>query len=136
MEKTKKTVLANKLFLIIFALLILGSIAATYIKFAVLKDYQIVAETTCDPLTEKCFMYICDQTVDDTCPIQEEERITYYKIISKKAATIAQCEATTEKIGCNEELTCTPGEMSCSYTYCDLDNLVEENMGHNSQCFL
>lgn len=111
----KKSLNANRIFYIILALLILGSIAATFVRIVVLKDYQIVAETSCDTTIEKCFSYTDE----------ESGEISYYKLISKKAASIIACEATEEKDGCNEELTCTEGEISCSYTYCDSENLAE-----------
>jgi hypothetical protein len=118
---------ANKIFYIIVALLIAGSIGVTFYKIVILKNYQIVAQVSCDPKVEKCFMSVCDPVTDDTCSVTSttEERTTYYKNINKKAATIAACENTIQKIGCNEELSCTPREKDCSYTLCDPFNLAE-----------
>lgn len=101
--------MANKIFYIILGLLILGSVAATFYKIVILKNYQIVAETSCDPVSEKCFVYTDEASGE----------VSYYKVISKKAANIALCEATTEKIGCTEELTCLENEEGCSYTYAE-----------------
>lgn len=111
----KKTIIANRIFYTILALLIIGSVAATFIKIVVLKDYQIVAETSCDVTTEKCFSYTDE----------ESGEVSYYKIVSKKAANIVACEATEEKLGCDEELTCVENEVNCAYTYCDPANLGE-----------
>ncbi len=111
----KKSKIVNRIFYTILALLILGSIGVTFYKIVILKDYQIVAETSCDPLIEKCFVY----------KDEESGGVSYYKMISKKAANIALCETTEEKIGCGEELSCTTGELSCSYTYCDPNDLVD-----------
>jgi len=118
---------ANKIFYIILALLIIASIAATFYKIVIMKNYQITAQVFCDPKTEKCFVSVCDPSADDTCSAASttEERTTYYKNISKKAASISACEATLEKNGCGEELSCTTGEADCSYTYCDPNNLGE-----------
>jgi len=104
---------ANKIFFIILAVLVLASVGITFNKIVVNKDYQIVAETSCNPETEKCFEVTCDPAEDVTCPAEIDKRTTYYKEISKKAASIAACEATVEKLGCNGELTCLPNEESC-----------------------
>lgn len=113
----KKSQLANRIFYIILALLILGSIGATFYKIVIKKDYQIVAETSCDIETEaeKCFSYTDE----------ESGEVSYYKLVSKNAADIVACEATEERLGCNEELSCVEGEELCSYTYCDPENLEE-----------
>ncbi len=115
----------SKIFYTIISLLIIGSIAVTFYKIVVMKDYQVIATTSCNPELEKCFKAECDPTDDDSCPQNIEERATYYKKISKKASVILLCEKTTEKNGCNEELSCTAGELSCSYTYCSPDSLEE-----------
>lgn len=121
---TKKTSKLNWIFFILFFLLIIGSISITFVKIVIQKDYQIIAETSCNPESEQCFVYICDPVEDSTCPIDEAERIYYYKIISKKAANIALCEASTDKIGCDTELSCTSEEIDCSYTYCNPNKLA------------
>ena len=113
-----KEIIANRIFYTILALLIIGSVVATFLRIVVWKDYQIVAETSCDPLTESCFVYE-----------EEGSEPSYYKLISKKAADIVACEATEEKIGCLEELSCTETDTNCSYTLCD-----PENLGEGEQC--
>ena len=126
METTEqKSNKGNKIFYIILALLILVSVGVTFYKIVILKNYQIVSQVSCDPATEKCFVYECDPEVDGVCSDIPEENISYYKNISKKAQKIFLCEQTTEKIGCNEELACTEGEADCSYTYCNPSELVE-----------
>lgn len=121
----KKSKNANRVFYMILVLLIIGSVGVTFFKIVIKKDYQILAETSCDPKTEKCFARTCDPTSDSTCPAIEADRTTYYKIISKNASSIALCEATTDKIGCDTELSCTSNEISCSYTYCNPDELID-----------
>ncbi len=110
--------MANKIFYTILALLILGSVGVTFYKIVIQKNYQIVAEASCDPETEKCFSYIDE----------ESGEVSYYKLISKNAADIYACEQTEEKLGCNEELSCLENEENCSYTYCDPENLEEGEM--------
>jgi len=120
----QKSNLGNKIFYIILALLLVGSVGASFYKIVILKNYQIVAEVSCDPAIEKCFAYECDPTTEE-CSENPEENISYYKNISKKAATIYACEQTSEKLGCNEGLSCTEGEADCSYIFCNSDQLLE-----------
>jgi hypothetical protein len=120
----KKSIIANRIFYSVLIILILGSVVVTFIKIVVNKDYQIVAETSCDPYTESCYVYVCDPDTDKECTGSEEERTSYYKIVSKKAANIEICEATVDKLGCTEELSCIEGEGSCSYILCDPNNLA------------
>ncbi len=111
-----KTLWGNRIFYTILILLILGSVGVTFYRIVIQKDYQIVAEVSCDPSTESCFYYegvICDGTDIECVP----EEAYDYKMISKKAASIFSCEQTEEKLGCSEELSCTEGEADCSYTY-------------------
>lgn len=119
----KKENIGNKIFYAVMFLLIAVSVGVTYYKIVVLKDYQIVAQVSCNPATEKCFETICDPATDDTCTATSTP--TYYKNISKKANTIYLCEQTAEKLGCNEELFCTTGEPDCSYTFCDPTKLAD-----------
>lgn len=121
-----KTSLKNKIFYSVFVLLLIGSVIATFVRIVIMKDYIIVAESSCDPATEKCFVWECNTKIDGECSDNPEENIWYYKIVNKKAYEIVKCEATEEKLGCNEELSCTEGEVSCSYEYCDEENLGEE----------
>jgi len=122
----KKTVIANRIFYSVIFLLIIGSVAATYIKIAVLNDYQITAEVSCGPAAEKCFVWECDPADDSACPEDPAERVSYYKIISKNAAAIAACQASQEKIGCQDELSCAENEPACSYTNCDPASLLQD----------
>lgn len=107
--------MGNKIFYTVLVLLIVVSVATTFYKIVILKDYQIVAEVSCDQTIEKCFQYTDE----------ESGEVSYYKLISKKASDIVACEATEEKLGCTEELSCVDGEENCSYTYCDPENLAE-----------
>jgi len=116
-NKDRKTVVLNRIFYFVLFLMIAISIVLTFVKIVIQKDYQITAEVSCDPNFEKCFVWECDPTEDDTCPENPADRISYYKIISKKASNIEACEATEEKIGCGEELSCVQREPSCFYTY-------------------
>ncbi len=117
----------DKIFYTILALLIALSVGTTYYKLVILKDYQIVAQVSCDPSYENCFVYECDPEFEE-CSEDPAENISYYKNISKKAATIYTCENTEEKLGCNEELSCTEEEENCSYSFCDPSQLADGEM--------
>jgi hypothetical protein len=116
--------MANKIFYTILILLILGSVGFTFWRIVIQKDYQIVAEVSCDMAKESCYHYAgvqCDKG-DESCVWEDEYN---YKMISKKASTIYTCEQTEEKLGCNEELSCLEGEADCTYTNCDPAELGE-----------
>ena len=96
----------------------------TFFKYYIYKDFQIVAEVSCDPATEVCFHYegvICAEGDAECVP----EEAYDYKIISKNASSIYACEQTEEKNGCNEELSCTDGEENCSYENCTEDAISD-----------
>lgn len=116
--------MANKIFYTIFILLILGSVGFTFWRIVIQKDYQIIAEVYCEPGIESCFHYEPEPcAVDDTECVPEEAYD--YKLISKSAASIYACEQTDSKYGCDEELSCTEGELNCSYTECSEEELYE-----------
>lgn len=119
--------MANKIFYSVLILLILGSVGFTFLRLVIWKDYQIVAEVSCDPATESCFHYEPEPCAegDTACLALPPEEAYDYKLISKKAATIYNCEQTEEKLGCGEELSCVENEEDCSYTLCDPANSAE-----------
>jgi hypothetical protein len=119
--------MANKIFYIFLSLLIIGSVGFTFWRIVIQKDYQIIAEVSCDPAIESCFHYEPEPcALDDydclSAPIEEAYD---YKLISKKAANIYACEQTEEKIDCGEELSCLEDEENCHYTICDPAELEE-----------
>ena len=57
METENKSKLGNRIFYTIFILLIIGSVGCTFWRIVIQKDYQIVADVSCDPATESCFHY-------------------------------------------------------------------------------
>ncbi len=123
-NKAIKSSVGNRIFYIVLILLILGSVGVTFYKIVWQKDYQIVAEVSCDPTAESCFYYegvICEDGDLECVPEDSYD----YKLISKKASDIYTCEQTDEKLGCDEELSCADEEENCSYTYCDPENLAE-----------
>jgi len=114
----------SKIFFLVFFLLIVGSVAVTYWRIMVKRDYIISAQQECDPATEPCFVSSCDPESDEECAATpEEERTTYYKTILKNAKNIPPCDP--YKNECPTELTCQEGEPECSIEYCDESNVPE-----------
>lgn len=126
-ETEKKLTIANKVFYVVLILLIFGSVGFTFLRLVIWKDYQIIAEVSCDPVVESCFHYEPELCIEDDIECVPEEAYDY-KIINKKASTIYACEQTEEKIGCNDELSCVENEEDCSYTLCDPTNLGENEV--------
>lgn len=111
----------NRIFFIIFGLLILGSVAFTYYRIMIKKDYLISAQADCDPYTEKCFIYNCDPK-EEECTGDPEEDVWYYKIVKRKAFNIPLCDPNDENC---EALVCPEGEADCSYEFCEEGNKDE-----------
>ncbi|OHA47554.1 MAG: hypothetical protein A2541_02175 [Candidatus Taylorbacteria bacterium RIFOXYD2_FULL_36_9] len=130
MLESSKEKKKNFWFFTVLGILILASVVTTFVRYYVLKDYQIIAQVSCDPNIELCFQVECDNTVDDSCLVNSDnESVTYYKIISKRASNIALCEKSVDKIGCADELSCIFNEEQCSYEYC-----TEEALGEGELC--
>ncbi len=113
MDTEQKMTRGSKVFFLVLALLIIGSVGFTFWRIFIAKDYQIIAEVSCDTMTESCFFY------------EDEEEAYTYKMISKKAANIYACEQTEERIDCTEELSCLESEEDCEYMVCDPAELEE-----------
>lgn len=101
-----------------FLLLIFGSVAFTYYKIMVKKNYLISMEINCDPYEEKCFVYKCNPAQEE-CAGDSEEDSWYYKIINKKAFNIPNCNPDKDE---NCVITCDDGEKDCSYNLCEDGN--------------
>jgi len=116
--------MAGKIFFLIFFLLIAGSVAATYYRIMIKRDYIVSAQQECDPTLEACFISACDPEGDEECAaLPEEERINYYKTINKNAKNIPICDP--YKGECPEELACEPEEEECEVILCDANNVPE-----------
>ncbi len=108
----------SKILLIIFSLLLAGSVGITTYKYGVKNDYLISGSVPCNPQIESCFYYPCEEG-DDSCNPDEVE---YYKKVEKKAFNIERCDPAVE--GCNP-LICTENEDNCTVTYCSEDNVSD-----------
>jgi len=119
----------NKIFFAVFFTLIVAVVAITFTKYFVAKDYYIEAEADCDPYTEKCFIWECDPEATDEaekCTGDQENDISYYKIVQKKANLIPLCDPNDEDC---DALSCSPG-MDCEETLCD-ESAIEEGQQCN-----
>ena len=116
---------SEKIFFLVFILLIVGSIGVTYWKIMVKRDYVIVAQADCDPYEEECFVHICDPSPDadgEWCTGDPEEDTWFTKNISRMAYNIPDCDPNDEDCAA---LVCEEGEADCSYELCDGTNVPE-----------
>ncbi len=109
----------SKIFFAVFALMIAASVAVTYWRIVVKRDYLVLAETVCDPETENCFVYECDPETEE-CTGDPEEDISYYAKIKKKAFNFPECEN-----GECPDPVCEEGEKDCELILCTEDNAEE-----------
>jgi hypothetical protein len=116
MDTEQKMTKGSKIFFLVLALLIIGSIGFTFWRIFIAKDYQIIAEVSCDTMAASCFFW------------EDEEEAYTYKMISKKASNIYACEQAEEKIDCDEELSCLEDEEDCEYIVCDPAELAEDEI--------
>lgn len=115
----------SKILFIFIGLLIVGSVAVTFWRYMVKRDYIVQAQTDCDPTTEKCFVWQCDpaSTVEgEACTGDPESDIWYYKIIHRNAKNIPLCDPNDENC---TALVCDPGEKDCSEELCSENNVPE-----------
>lgn len=116
---------ADKIFFIVFFLLIICSIGATYYRTMIKKDYIISAQIDCDPYTEKCFVWECDpiSTVEgEACTGDPEMDIWYYKIFQRKAYNVPLCDPNDESC---DAFVCAEGEEDCGETLCSPEAATE-----------
>ena len=106
----------SKILLIIFSLLLIGSVGFTVYKYGIKKDYLIVGQSSCDPKNESCFYIPCAEG-DITCNSTD---IAYFKKVEKKAFNVELCDPAVT--GCNP-LVCTKNEKYCTITYCSTKTL-------------
>lgn len=116
----------SKILFFAIGLLIAGSVAATYWRIVVKRDYIVQAQTDCDPTAENCFVWKCDpnSTVEgEACTGDPEKDTWYYKIIRRNAKNIPLCDPNDENC---TALTCEPEEKDCSEELCAPQNVSEK----------
>lgn len=116
----------TKIFFAIFFLLIAGSVALTYYRIMVKKDYIVENQIDCDPAAETCFIWECDPESDvegEACTGDPEADIWYYKIAYRNAGMIPLCDPNVDET-C-DPWTCQERETDCGETLCDESNKEE-----------
>lgn len=124
----------TKIFFLIFFLLIIGSVAATYWRIMIKKDYIVESQIDCDPYVENCFVWECDPQSSEegeACTGDPEEDIWYYKIARRSASRIPLCDPNAKEDLSADEVLCDPwtcevGEPDCEETLCDEETAVEQ----------
>ena len=109
----------SKIFFIIFGLLIIGSVFATYYRTVIAKNYPVEAQKDCDPETQKCFIGQCDpaSTVEgEACTGDAEKDTWYYNLVERNASRVPLCDPADENC---KALECGDNEPNCKYIYCD-----------------
>ena len=120
---------AGKIFFAVFFLLIIGSVAATYYRYIIARDYIVEAEAECDPTTEDCFVWECDPSSTEegeACAGDPEEDVWYYTILRRNAKNVPLCDPNDEDC---DALTCPEGEEECEIVYC-----TDETKGEEDTC--
>ncbi len=115
----------SKILLAVLSLLIVGSVGTAYYRYMVVRDYAVEMQTDCDPMSETCFIYVCDPEVEE-CSGNPEEDTWYYKMFRRNAANIPICDPSEE--GC-EAYVCAEGERDCEEILCDETTLAEFDAG-------
>lgn len=110
----------SRWFFILFFGAILLSVAATFYRTFIARDYLILMETVCDPSASVCFARdICDTEegicVEGSVPVET----VYYKLVERKAFAFPEVCATgsLEAEECID-LSCRPDEDDCSEMLC------------------
>lgn len=122
----------SKVLLWVLALLIVGSVAVTYWRIMIKKDYVIENQVDCDPYEKACFVWKCDpnSTVEgEACVNDPEKDIWYYAVAKRNAANVPLCDP--DKDETCDPWTCQEGEKDCSETLCDDTNKEEQGVECN-----
>jgi len=126
----------SKILFVVIGLLIIGSVAVTFWRYMVKRDYIVQAQTDCDPTTENCFIWECDpaSTVEgEACTGDEETDIWYYKIVHRNAKNIPLCDPNDENC---TALVCDPDEKDCSEELCSESNVPEGETCNDPEQYL
>lgn len=128
----------SKILFVILGILIAGSVAATYWRYIMKRDYIIQAQIDCDPEKENCFVWRCDPLSleeGEKCTGNPEEDIWYYKIFYRNAKNIPDCPASPAGRYPKDEncaaYQCELDELDCKTTNCD-----PASVGEDEECSL
>ena len=117
----------SRWFFILFFSAFSLSVATTFYRIFVARDYLVIIETVCDPSISTCFARDMCETEDGVCGENDAPVETmYYKIVERKAYAFPEVCATGSLD--DEEcanLSCRLGEADCSETLCSEETLPE-----------
>lgn len=122
----------NKIFFLVFFLLLFGSVAFTYYRIIIRKDYVVEAQVDCDPASEACFVWECDpdSTVEgEACTGDSEADIWYYKLTKRNASMVPLCNPDEDET-C-DPWTCEAGEKDCEEILCNEENKIDQEVECN-----
>lgn len=125
-----------KILFVVIGILVAGSVAATFWRYIVKRDYVIQSQIDCDPETEECFVWECDpQSTEEgeACTGVPDNDIWYYKIFSRNAKNIPDCDPSDEN--CLAYI-CEEGEKDCSEELCTPENVPEGEECNNPEQYL
>ncbi len=101
-------------FLFAVVILMLAIVGFRYEQYVIERNFDVIANTVCDPQIEECFVLDCDPDTDEECDV------TPYKKVAIIANQAPQClfEHSCEEFSCD-------GRASCEITYCTEEALEE-----------
>ena len=124
--ESREKIRSRWFFGIFFALIFL-SISATFYRVFIARDYLVTVETICSPEAQSCFARdVCD-TEDQVCSEGDTPTETsYYKIVERKAFAFPEtCASGSAELPLCADLSCRPGEASCTETFCSDETVPE-----------
>ncbi len=128
----KEQTLVEKFFFSILFSLIIISVAITFWRIIIQKNYIIEAQTDCDPYSQRCFIWECDPASDvegEECVGDPEKDIWYYNIVRRNASRIPLCDPNDENCAA---LVCDEGEPECEQIFCAEENKAEQEAECNN----
>lgn len=105
----------SKILLVAFTGLVALTAVWKFYVYFIAKDYLITSTTDCDPYSESCFSYICEEG--------EECEEYYYKKITMSAQDFPSCDPYEDE-SC-EPLSCALGQEECEVFTCSDEYLDE-----------
>lgn len=106
----------SKILAAVFVLALLAAVGWNYSTFFNERDYLVYTEVSCDPETESCFSWVCEEE-DEECDDAP------YKKITLTAAYAPLCDIYTDE-ECPEP-SCSPLDTACEVIFCSEETLEE-----------
>ncbi len=125
----------SKILFAVFFLAVFVSAGISFYKYYILKDFDILAETNCNPKEETCFVRDCYTASDDGCT-EENSFSVYCKLIKKNASAIQDCDPKSASCGaldCKKEegcmeIPCNEETLGTNYNSCSDPETYMQNL--------